>query len=163
DGCPPIRTGKMRWQYLEAGRAARYAPVRDATQSSARGLCMSDDSLLPSVEEGCCRRFEQAWQEGRPLAVEDCLPAPDHPLYLAPLEDLVAIDLDFRARAGQAARVEESLARFPVLNEPGRVARLLREEVGARRRAGEAVTAQDYRGRFPGLGPDALPSTLALP
>jgi hypothetical protein len=104
-------------------------------------LSVSDESLPPAVEEGCRQRFEQARREGRPLPIEDCLPPPGHPLFLATLEELVAIDLDFRARRpGDTVRVEDYLARFPVLNEPAILRRLLREEARACRRAGDAPT-----------------------
>src|SRR5262249_30345416 len=74
------------------------------------GRAMPPDSSLPTVEDGCCLRFEEAWRRGQPLAIEDCLPPPDSPLYLATLEELVVRDMDFRARrraAGGRAMVED--------------------------------------------------------
>lgn len=65
--------------------------------------------LRPFVE-----RFEQAWQRGERPAIEDCLPA-DAAGRLAVLAALVQVDLERRLKAGEAARSEEYLRRFPVL------------------------------------------------
>jgi hypothetical protein len=59
---------------------------------------MSSDSLLPTIDEELRRRFEQAWREEAPLSLESCLPAVGHPLYLATLEELVILDMSWRAR-----------------------------------------------------------------
>jgi hypothetical protein len=59
---------------------------------------MTPDTSLISVDQDCCRCFEQAWGDGRPLPIEDCLPSADHPPFLATLGELAIIDTDFRAR-----------------------------------------------------------------
>jgi hypothetical protein len=113
---------------------------------------MTGDTSLPSVDPERCRRFERAWGEGRPIPIEDCLPPPDDPQYLAVLEELVVIEMDFRARGaanGAGPRLEEYLARFPALGEPQRLLRLLREEARLRHRKGEEPATAEYRARFP--------------
>lgn len=70
------------------------------------------DSLL-EVDLPRCRRFEKAWHEGQPIPIEEVLPPPDDPLFAATLEELVVIDLDFRCRNSDAARVEEYLPGSP--------------------------------------------------
>jgi serine/threonine-protein kinase len=113
---------------------------------------MAPESVFPPVERDCCRRFEEAWGSGRPLPVEDCLPPPEHPLFLTTLEELVVIDLEFRSRgrgAGPPPRLEDYLRRFPRLREPERLRRLMREEARARRRCGETPTTEEYQDRFP--------------
>jgi WD40 repeat protein len=114
---------------------------------------MSSESLL-AVDLECCRRFERAWGEGQPRPIEDCLPPAEDPLFLATLEELVVIDMDFRARqqsAGSVPRLEDYLERFPVLREPALFRRLLREEIRARRRWGKTPAVAEYKDRFPGI------------
>src|SRR6516165_4745369 len=60
------------------------------------------------------RRFENDWRQGPRPAINDYLPAGD-PLYFRVLIELVHIDLELRLKAGEAARVEEYLARYPEL------------------------------------------------
>src|SRR5581483_6067998 len=57
------------------------------------------------------RRFTAAWRHGRP-ALDDYLPA-GGPEYLPLLRALVRADLAHRRRAGEPARVEEYLRRYP--------------------------------------------------
>jgi hypothetical protein len=60
-----------------------------------------------------CDRFEATWQAGGRPRIEDYLadcPAPAHPALLA---ELLALELDYRARAGEAAAPEEYRTRFP--------------------------------------------------
>ena len=62
------------------------------------------------------KRFEQAWRQGPRPAIDDYLPAGD-PLRVRVLIELVHIDLELRLKAGEAARVEEYLARYPELTD----------------------------------------------
>src|SRR5262249_30476725 len=82
------------------------------------------------------------------------------PVRGALLRELVHIDLENRLQAGEAARVEEYLRRFPELAEQrGTVLELLAAEY-ARRRPGEpALTTDEYQQRFPHL-PAELPPYL---
>src|SRR5262249_47325273 len=109
------------------------------------------ETLLPTVERECCERFERAWRAGQPVPVEECLPPAGHPYYLATLEELVVIDMDFRARSGDPFRLEDYLDRFPWLGEPDGLGGLVREEARARRRGGESPVAEEYHSRFPEL------------
>jgi hypothetical protein len=66
------------------------------------------------VLKDAVRRFEDAWHQGpRPL-IDDYLPI-DFPLRSRVLIELVHIDLELRLKAGETARVEEYLARYPEL------------------------------------------------
>src|SRR4029077_3339765 len=64
--------------------------------------------------KGAVRRFEEAWRQGPRPVIDDYLPA-DRPLRSRVLLELVHIDLELRLKAGEAARVEEYLARYPEL------------------------------------------------
>jgi serine/threonine-protein kinase len=113
------------------------------------------------VDEGARRRFETAWKEGRPEPVEHFLPAAERPTYLATLEELIHIELEFawkawrRPGAGPAPdrppRLEDYLARFPRLNQPAIALRLLEQEYRVRQRYGDRPSSGEYRARFPQL------------
>jgi WD40 repeat protein len=94
-------------------------------------------------------RFEDAWQAGTPPALDDFLPAGDsgrRPL----LVRLVHIDLERRLKAGEAARVEDYLARYPELTGgDGVVLGLLAAEYEQRRRREPALLPEEYARRFP--------------
>ena len=71
------------------------------------------DSLRSGCEDAI-RRFEDAWRRpGRP-DLADFLPA-DTPPPTDLLVELAHVDLEFRFRTGDDARVEEYVARFPAL------------------------------------------------
>src|SRR5215510_4163922 len=80
------------------------------------------------------RRFENAWRQGpRPL-IDDVLPS-DGPLRFRVLVELVHIDLELRLKAGETARVEEYLARYPELtNDPAVPVELIAAEREIRQR-----------------------------
>jgi tetratricopeptide (TPR) repeat protein len=75
-----------------------------------------NESLAPSLArrvDAVCNRFEQAWKDGRPPAIEDYLaeaPALERP---ALLRELIALDMAYRRLAGEQPQAEEYLARFP--------------------------------------------------
>jgi hypothetical protein len=106
----------------------------------------------PSGCETLLERFEQAWHEGRSPRLEDYLPPEGDPARLDALGGLVHIDLEYRLKAGEAARVEDYLPRFP---EVGRDERLLLDllawEFELRRRAEPDLPAEEYQRRFPRL------------
>jgi hypothetical protein len=118
-----------------------------------------DKSELPSIDEDARRRFEGAWRAGRPEPVEHFLPPADAPHFLATLEELLHIELEFAWKrrpesAGDAGRrpvVEGYLARFPCLNRPDVVLRLVRQEYQVRRDHGDQPTLAEYKARFPQL------------
>jgi predicted ATPase len=95
------------------------------------------------------QRFEQAWRQGpRPL-IDGFLPAGD-PLRARVLVELVHIDLELRLKAGEAARVEEYLARYPKLTDDRAVAiELIVAEYELRRRCEPRLALDEYLRRFP--------------
>ncbi len=82
----------------------------------------SDPMFAPTVDEDARRRFEAAWRAGHPLPIERCLPAETDSRFLATLEELAAIEMEFLWNAAPPAeappRVEAYLARFPCLDRP---------------------------------------------
>src|SRR5438309_2279174 len=99
--------------------------------------------------EDVIRRFEIAWQGPSP---------PDIGAYLTPgapgcgrlLVELVHVDLEYRLRAGEAARVEDYLARYPALaNDPALILGLVAAEYGWRSRRDPDLTVADFVQRFP--------------
>ena len=104
-------------------------------------------SALQSDCEGVIRRFEDAWRGGRPdLAA--FLPADTPPPTDLVLE-LVHVDLEFRFRSGDDARVEDYLARFPALATDSLLLDLIRAEFALRGRHRPPADADDFCRRFP--------------
>src|SRR5262245_3281565 len=102
----------------------------------------------PADLEELVARFEDAWQQG---------PRPDLAVFLSAvagprrsaLIELVHTDLEYRWRAGEPARVEEYLQRFPELaDEPEVVVELLATEQGARAACGQSASLAEYLQRF---------------
>jgi tetratricopeptide (TPR) repeat protein len=123
---------------------------------------MTTETTSPdTIDEAARRRFEAAWREGRPQPIEHFLPPEDRPDYLATLEELVHIELEFlwRPRDPAAAEapstrpplVEAYLARFPRLNQHAIVRRLLEQERLVRQLYGDRPTPGEYGARFPDL------------
>jgi serine/threonine-protein kinase len=85
----------------------------------------SADSVVRAREvDALCDRFEAALGRGTAGDLTDWLP-PSEPLRGLALFELVRLELEHRQRAGEAARAEEYLARYPELAaDPARVARL---------------------------------------
>jgi serine/threonine-protein kinase len=78
--------------------------------------------------ERVLRKFERAWQEGSRPDLDNFLPSEGEPP-LALLSELVQTDIEFRRKAGEPARLEDYLERYPLL-----VAEPNTEENGASRR-----------------------------
>jgi tRNA A-37 threonylcarbamoyl transferase component Bud32 len=100
--------------------------------------------------EGILDRFEAAWQRGERPALEhflaDAVPAERHAL----LVELAHEDLDYRLKAGEPARVESYLQRYPELAaDPAAVVALIAAEYELRRRRDGEVTFAEYQQRFP--------------
>jgi serine/threonine-protein kinase len=125
---------------------------------------MTSDTTTPTtVDENARQQFEAAWHAGRPEPIERFLPPPAHPAYLATLEELVHIELEFAwkrhgrpapdaaATAARPPRVEDYLARFPGLRQTAVIARLVGQEYRVRNRHGDRPTLAEYRDRFPEL------------
>jgi WD40 repeat protein len=93
-------------------------------------------------------RFEEGWQEGRRPLIEDYLPAaPDERRLL--LAELVQVELEYRLKAGEAARVEEYWQRYPELRHEPAAFALIAAEYGLRRRREPALAPAEYVARFP--------------
>jgi predicted ATPase len=94
-------------------------------------------------------RFEGAWRQGPRPVIDDFLPTGDPPRARVLIE-LVHIDLELRLKAGEAARVEEYLARYPELAGDRAVALgLIAAEHELRRRREPGLALNDYLQRFP--------------
>ena len=97
------------------------------------------------------RQFEEAWRQERRPALDDFLPtgsADRGPV----LVELVHTDLEYRLKAGEAARVEDYLSRYPELAaDPETVLELVLAEVELRRRAEPELAPEEYHRRFPQL------------
>lgn len=117
-----------------------------------------------SIDESCCQRFENAWFEGRRVAIATCLPEATDARYLPTLLELALIEMElaWKAASGLArqpdgelfappALVEQYLERFPVLDQPDLALRLVRHEYALRRRYGQAASVADFISRFPQL------------
>ena len=123
-----------------------------------------------SIDEPLRRRFESGWIGARPEAIESVLPPREDPRYLATLEELVHIELEFawRFRAGlpggkpppyeSPPAVEKYLERFPALRESAILERLIEQEFFVRQRYADRPSTQEFQGRFPELLAD--PSRL---
>jgi serine/threonine protein kinase len=96
-------------------------------------------------------RFEDRWQPGQSLAEIDAyLPPGYDPCYLRALVELACRDLEKRLHAGQPARAEHYLERFPALGrEPAAAAQVIATEFHRRRCREAGLTAEHYLERFP--------------
>jgi tetratricopeptide (TPR) repeat protein/tRNA A-37 threonylcarbamoyl transferase component Bud32 len=104
--------------------------------------------------EPLLKRFDRAWQVGSRPVIEDYLPA-DLDGRQAVLVELVHADLEHRLRAGEAARVEEYLQRYPELGGDRAVLLdLLATEWRTRRFTDPTLALHEYQTRFPQHGAD---------
>jgi serine/threonine protein kinase len=109
-----------------------------------------DGARLEDIVSG----FERAWQAGRRPDLEQYLPAGD-PCRQNLLGELVHADLEYRLKAGEVARVEQYLTRFPELGaDRVAVLQLIAAEYRLRRDREPGVTPEDYLARFPQYGSD---------
>src|SRR5262245_5739926 len=109
--------------------------------------CLSDE--IPAEWEEIVQRFEGAWRgKGRPdLEGYLPLPRPGDPRLLF---ELVHIDLDFRLRRGEPARVEHYLERYPLLGrDRAALLELIVTEYVLRRCWQGAPAPDEYLRRFP--------------
>lgn len=121
-----------------------------------------------AIDEPLRQRFTSAWVEGHPEPIEQFLPAEEDPKYLATLEELVRAELELAWKSwseseqrqsttppaetvSRPASVENYLKRFPRLDQPETVLRLLQEEYSARKQCGQPASIEEYRRRFPEL------------
>jgi WD40 repeat protein len=108
-------------------------------------------------------RFEAAYEGGPRPEIDAYLPAQADERRAA-LVHLVHIDLERRLKAGEAARVEDYLERYPELaHDPAVILDLVAAEYRQRRRREPQVTATDYLERFPQLAGQLRPLLEATP
>ncbi|MCI0700947.1 MAG: protein kinase [Planctomycetia bacterium] len=98
--------------------------------------------------ESVIRRFEDAWREHERPDISSHIPS-DSPHAWRVLVELVHIDLEFRLRAGDFARTEDYLARFPVLLDPELMIDLLAAELALRNRHDPPAWPEEFYLRFP--------------
>jgi WD40 repeat protein/tetratricopeptide (TPR) repeat protein len=126
-------------------------PGRSAiTRRSLSHLRLSDaawERLEPALA-----RFEDAWRNGGRPRLDDYLVGDNDAERLALLVELVAQDLAHRLRAGEAARLEQYLDRYPQLQGlPVDVANLAAAEYTLRAEYGSPPRLEEYLQRFPHL------------
>src|SRR5262245_19944335 len=124
------------------------------------------DPALPAADSlalrDAVRRFEDAWRQGPRPPIDDYLPT-DAPLRSRVLIELVHIDLELRLKAGETARVEEYLARYPELAGDRAVTLgLIAAEHELRRRREPDLTLEECLLRFPQYRAE-LPEHVARP
>ncbi len=127
---------------------------------------------LPEDEWGRLQRsiawFEARWRRGERPSIDGHL-RDDDPRREELLIELVHADLEFRLKAGEAARVEEYLRRYPALaRDRSTIVGLIRAEWTVRRRLETGLTLASYGERFADFrdelaGPVDDGSTLRAP
>jgi serine/threonine protein kinase/predicted ATPase len=116
----------------------------------------SDAALVDPLKGGTWSRceevieaFERAWQTGTPPRIDDYWQAggTDRDALLV---ELVHVDLEFRLKRGEAARVENYLSRYPELGRDNAIVLdLLDSEHDLRRRKEANLIWEEYSRRFP--------------
>jgi eukaryotic-like serine/threonine-protein kinase len=93
--------------------------------------------------------FERAWRAGLLPIIDDFLRGEDAE-HEELLVELIHVDLEFRIKAGEAARVESYLGRYPrLIRDSATVLGLLEAEYDLRQRTEGAVNLDEYARRFP--------------
>jgi WD40 repeat protein/tRNA A-37 threonylcarbamoyl transferase component Bud32 len=101
--------------------------------------------------EGIIRRFEDAWRQETPPAIDDYLPH-EGPERDTALRELVHTDLEGRFAKGQAVRVEMYFERYAELKADATAALdLIVAEYRQRQARGEQAQLGEYLDRFPEL------------
>ncbi|PQO46899.1 serine/threonine-protein kinase [Blastopirellula marina] len=123
---------------------------------------------MNAVDEDLRRNFESDWLRGQCGDIVDYLPTPDAATYLPTLEELICIDLEFRWQQlssrpakidstvetlalDQQPLVEKYVDRFPQLNDPDILQRLVDQEIYARQHSPFPPNQAEYQQRFPQL------------
>jgi predicted Ser/Thr protein kinase len=95
-------------------------------------------------------RFDSLWHAGQRPDLDEFLSTCPEGQRLVVLIELVHSDLEFRLRAGEPARVEDYLGRYPELTaRPSAVRDLIAAEFRQRARMDAALDAGEYVRRFP--------------
>jgi tetratricopeptide (TPR) repeat protein/predicted Ser/Thr protein kinase len=101
------------------------------------------------VRELRLREFDRAWRDGVRPDIDAYLPETD-PDRTAVLIELVRTDLEYRLKAGEPARVEDYLTRYPTFDENS-LLELARDEWEFRRRSEPELPIDELLSRFPQL------------
>jgi formylglycine-generating enzyme required for sulfatase activity len=107
-------------------------------------------------------RFEAAWRSGRPQPIEQFLPPEEDPTYLETLAVLVGLEMGLVWQSRQRPTgetksterpllVEDYLRRFPRLNRPALLLRLVQREYLVRHSNGDRPSPGEYCQRFPAV------------
>ncbi len=140
-------TGGNGWQHLRP--ASLFFPGEGKTlmennTSGVANVGVGDPSGLESLVQ----RFEDAWQQGPPPALDDFLP----PGNVTALVELVHVDLERRLKAGEDRRVEYYRDRYPRLSDdPAILVDLIAAEYELRLRREPHLRPGEYVRRFPHL------------
>jgi tetratricopeptide (TPR) repeat protein/tRNA A-37 threonylcarbamoyl transferase component Bud32 len=114
-------------------------------------------------QEQVVARFEEAWQQGTTPVLSDYLQG-EPGERLALLNELIHTDLEYRIKAGMAARVETYLAAYPELDaHPLLTVQLIAAEYEFRRRAEPDLAAAEFLARFPQYQPELEPLLAGSP
>jgi WD40 repeat protein len=115
--------------------------------------CPEDWNRLENILE----RFETALLQGQRPDIRAYLPA-DEPGRSKTLVELVHAELEYRLKAGEPARVEEYLTRYPDLaRKRVELLGLIAAEYALRRRGEPNLGSSDYVQRFPEYAEELLP------
>jgi serine/threonine-protein kinase len=117
--------------------------------------------------ERAVERFERAWEHGSRPILDDFLPA-DASLRSVLVLELAVAELEYRLRAGESARAEEYLKKYPELRDDRAAALELIATEHSVRSQRTAVPIEEYLERFPEyetglracLAPPAFPVTV---
>jgi WD40 repeat protein/serine/threonine protein kinase len=112
--------------------------------------CVPDlDSASWDRLEPVLRRFEEVWRRGQRPAIGDYLPRDPRELPSL-LAELVHLDLEYRLKAGDNARIEDYLQRYPELvHDQRQLLGLIETEYRLRNRCERDLTPAVYIQRFP--------------
>ena len=125
-----------------------------------------ESTEFPSIDETIRRQFESDCNTRWPNRIEDYLPAENDPRFLATLEELILIEMEFAWKRFRGLPIDEResnrpseladyVERFPKLADAKVLGRLVLEECAFRRSCGEDIEPTDYVNNFKQL--DDLP------
>jgi|GEM_PF-3399270 len=115
---------------------------------------MKEDSNYQTIDEDIRKQFESAWAAGNPQPIESVAGDPTSEKYLATLEELVYIELEYLWKSRDPLKrplLEDYLQRFECLLEPDILSRLVTQEIAVRISVGETPSTVEYQERFPGV------------
>ena len=113
---------------------------------------MNDDNTFRTIDETIRQQFESGWAAGNPQPIEALVGEPTSDNYLATLEELVHIELEFRGKEREPLKrpqLEDYLKRFEPLADSAVLSRLVNQEIKLRIALGETPTSAEYQQRFP--------------